>query len=66
MTTDRFYPYSLDVKESERKPGIYGWAIRRNGKLLERSDRAHRSEADARKDGEKAIERLFGDVKSER
>lgn len=60
------YPYTLDVQPSERTPGTFEWTIRRHGKLIQRSDRVQRTEADARKDGEKAIERQFADAQSTR
>ena len=60
------YPYTLDVKPSERTAGAFEWAIRKHGKLVQRSDRMHRSEAESRKDGEKAVERLLSDVGTER
>jgi uncharacterized protein (DUF2249 family) len=59
-------PYTLEVVASERKPGQFEWKIRRQGTLIQRSDRLHRSEADAKKDGEKAIERQFSDSQSSR
>jgi hypothetical protein len=66
MNADSMHPYSLDVKASDRTPGVFEWSIRRNGKLLQRSDRVQRSEEAARKDGEKAIERQFADAHSAR
>ena len=62
----QFPPYTLEVMASERKPGQFEWTIRRHGTLIQRSDRIHRSEADAQKDGEKAIERQFSDAQSTR
>ena len=59
-------PNTLEVMASERKPGQFEWTIRRNGTLIQRSDRIQRSEADAQKDGEKAIERQFSDAQSTR
>lgn len=46
--------------------GIFQWVIRRSGMLMQRSDRVQRTEAGARADGEKAIERLFSASQSER
>ena len=60
------YPYTLEVKPSERTPGTFEWTIRRHGTLIQRSDRVQRTEADARRDGEKAIERQFADDQSTR
>ena len=59
MNENQTHPYALAVIASERHPGAFEWVIRRSGKLLERSDRTARSEADARKSGEKALERHF-------
>lgn len=59
MSETDIHPYSLEVAPSARRPGLFEWAIRRNGKLVERSDRFATSEADAQKAGLKAVERLF-------
>jgi hypothetical protein len=53
------HPYTLEITPSPKGDGSLGWAIRKNGKLLERSDRAFRSEHDALKNGREALERLF-------
>lgn len=66
MNDNQTHPYQLEVQASERKPGTFEWTIRKNGKLSERSDRSHRSEEDARKDGQKAVERRFADLKNAR
>lgn len=66
MNDNQTHPYTLEVKASERKPGTFEWTIRRHGKLIQRSDRPQRSEEDARKDGEKALERQFSDSRSVR
>ncbi len=65
-TVFQFPPHTLEVMASERKPGQFEWTIRRQGTLIQRSDRIHRSEVDAQKDGEKAIERQFSDAQSTR
>ena len=59
MNDNSTYPYELEVQGSTRTPGAFDWAIRRNGKLIQRSDRVQRSEEAARKDGMKAVERQF-------
>ena len=33
------YPYTLTISPSERLTGHFEWAIRRHGRLVERSDR---------------------------
>jgi uncharacterized protein (DUF2249 family) len=59
MNDNSMYPYELEVQPSVRTPGAFDWAIRRHGKLIQRSDRVQRSEEAARKDGQKAVERQF-------
>lgn len=61
MSTDRpdTHPYSLEVTPPAQPGGSYQWAIRRSGKLLQRSDRRHASEAKAREHGEAELERLL-------
>lgn len=65
METNKHHPYSLEVHPS-KVPETFEWTIRRNGTLVQRSDRTFRSEPDALKDGEKAIERQFSDGQSAR
>jgi hypothetical protein len=65
MTGQSTHPYTLEVQPGS-KPGTFQWTIRKHGNLAQRSDRIHRSEQDALKDGEKAIERLFSDAQSTR
>ena len=61
------HPYTLEITPSLKGDGSIGWAIRKNGKLLERSDRVFRSEHDALKNGRDALERLFtGDAQPQR
>ena len=66
MNDNETHPYRLEVQPSERKPGVFEWTIRKNGKLAQRSDRFYRSEEDARKDGLKAVERQFADAQGTR
>jgi hypothetical protein len=65
MSENPHHPYELEVQEGQ-KPGTFQWTIRKHGKLAQRSDKTFRSEADARKDGEKAVERQFSDAQSTR
>lgn len=58
METDT-YPYTLEVIPSPRLAGHFDWAIRKHGKLVQRSDRSQTSEAAARKSGLAEIERQF-------
>ena len=53
------HPYTLEITPSQKGDGSLGWAIRKSGKLLERSDRAFRAERDALKNGREALERLL-------
>jgi hypothetical protein len=56
------HPYTLTILPNEKLAGRFDWAIRKHGKLVERSDRPHPSEQAARKSGEEALERqLLGD-----
>lgn len=56
------HPFTLEVVRSRKGDGSFEWTIRKSGKLLERSDRIYRSEAEALKSGQNAIERqLQGD-----
>lgn len=57
------YPFTLDVVPCARPAGHFAWTIRKHGKLLERSDRAHHSERSARERGEAALDRQ---IKGER
>lgn len=50
-------PYTLEITPSLKGDGSFGWAIRLNGKMFERSDRSFRSEQEARKNGQEALER---------
>jgi hypothetical protein len=53
------HPYSIEVTPLAKPEGHFQWAIRRSGKLVERSDRPHRSEAKARESALDAIERAM-------
>ena len=66
MNDNPTHPYTLEVLPSKKKAGMFEWAIRRHGTLIERSDRLHRSEADAQKNGEKAMERQFSQAQRPR
>ena len=53
------HPYTLEMIPSPKEDGSFGWAIRMHGKMLQRSDRVFRSEQDAMKNGQEALERAF-------
>jgi hypothetical protein len=57
MTDRSTYPYTLEITAA--KAGHFYWAIRRNGKMVQRSDRAIAGEDNARKRGLEAIEKLL-------
>lgn len=52
------YPYTLEVMAHPRVQGTWQWAIRKNDKLVQRSDRALASEAKARRQGMETIEKM--------
>jgi len=60
MSTDATYPYTLEIRPCEKPEGHFTWVIRDRGKLLQRSDKPHSSEALARRRGETKFERLRG------
>jgi hypothetical protein len=66
MSNDATYPYALTITPCERPAGHFQWAITRHGKLIQRSDRPHRTEEMARKSGEAEIERQFVAARSQR
>jgi hypothetical protein len=53
------HPYSLEVQPAPGTTGLYLWTIRHHGKVYQRSDRRHPSEAKATQDGLSVIERLL-------
>ena len=53
------HPYTLEITPSPKDDGSFGWAIRLHGKMSERSDRVYRSERDALKNGQEALERAL-------
>ena len=57
MTNEVPHPYSITVEPLKKPEGHFGWALRKHGKLAERSDRAFTSEAKAFEAAMKAIER---------
>ena len=55
---NRIHPYSVDVTGAPGG-GTYHWAIRRHGKLLQRSDRSYPSESKATSAGLAVVEKLL-------
>ncbi len=64
MTENPTHPYTLEIRQGPG--GHFQWAIRDRGKLVQRSDRSHASEAEARRKGEAAIESLFVKTRNDR
>jgi hypothetical protein len=60
MDTDNgTYPYTLEALPCDKPAGHFRWAIRKHGKLVERSERPYPSEQSAREKGQSALERQF-------
>jgi hypothetical protein len=57
MTDSSLYPFAIEVSPLATPKGHFGWTIRKHGKLLERSDRPHDSEAKAHAQALAAVER---------
>lgn len=57
--TTSTYPYTLEVEPNPRAKDTWQWAIRKHGKLTQRSDRALASEAKARAQGTETIEKML-------
>jgi hypothetical protein len=59
MSETTTYPYTLDIIPPKAEGASYQWAIRKNGKLVQRSDRSLSTEAKAREHGLAEIEKLL-------
>ena len=57
--TTSTYPYTLEDERNPRSEGSWQWAIRKHGKLIQRSDRALASETKARTQGTEMIEKML-------
>ena len=53
------YRYTLEVEPNPRSTWTWQWAICKQGKLVQRSDRAQTSEGKAQAQGQETIERLL-------
>ena len=62
MSLNHTHPYTLELSPSPKGDGSVGWAIRKHGKMLERSDRMYRSQQEALKSGQEAVERALSGV----
>ena len=56
-TCNGTYPYTLEVQPCDKPAGHFRWAIRKHGRLVERSDRPYPSGQSAREKGQAALER---------
>ncbi|WP_425350038.1 hypothetical protein [Methylobacterium tarhaniae] len=57
MADNTSTPYTIEISPITKPAGQFQWAIRRNGKLIERSDRPHPTEAKAEASALAAVER---------
>ncbi len=62
MSMNQTHPYTLELSPSPKGDGSAGWAIRKHGKMLERSDRTYRTQQEALKSGQDAMERTLSGV----
>lgn len=51
------HPYAIEVSPATKPAGHFQWALRRSGKLVERSDRTYESEVKAHSAALAALER---------
>ncbi|WP_128562748.1 hypothetical protein [Methylobacterium crusticola] len=51
------HPYTIEVSPLPKPAGHYQWAVRRSGRLVERSDRPHPTQAKAEASAIAAVER---------
>ena len=58
-TATSTFPFTLEIEPPKSPGGSYQWAIRKNGKLVQRSDRNYPTEAKARENGLAQIEKLL-------
>jgi hypothetical protein len=59
MPNDNTHPYTLEVSSAEKPARHFHWAIRKHGKLVQRSDRPQATEYDARKRAMTEIEKML-------
>ena len=59
MNANQTHPYTLELSPSPKGDGSVGWAIRKHGKMLERSDRMFRTQQEALRSGQEAVERAL-------
>ena len=59
MAETNTHPYTLEVGRNPKSEGTWQWSSRKNGKLVERSDRTLTSEAKARAHSMEKIEKML-------
>lgn len=59
MSDNDTHPYTLEILPPKADGGSYQWAIRKHGKMMQRSDRNYHSEDKAREAGMAQIEKLL-------
>ena len=61
MSTDQtnIHPYTLEILPPKVEGKSYQWALRKNGKLVQRSDRSLPSAEKARENGLAQVEKLL-------
>lgn len=55
MSDDVPQPFSVEIHKLDKPAGSFGWMLRKDGKLMERSDRPHTSQDRARESVMKAL-----------
>ena len=58
-TETNIHPYTLEVVPPKEEGGAYNWAIRKHGKLAQRSDRSYPNAAKAQAAGMATAEKLL-------
>lgn len=53
------HPFTVEVIPPKEEGGAYNWAIRKHGKLAQRSDRSYPTEAKARASAMATVEKLL-------
>ena len=53
------HPYTMEVIPPKEEGGAYNWAIRRHGKLAQRSDRSYPTAEKAQAAGMATVEKLL-------
>ena len=59
MSNNDTHPYTLEILPPKAEGGSFQWAIRKHGKLAQRSDRSLHSEGKAHENGMAQIEKLL-------